>query len=75
MRFYEISSGFRVVINGEEQKLLDRFNTTKTISKSDLSEREFELALKMVSRGLLDRRREGEKFVFVPNDPADLWRY
>lgn len=57
MRFFEISSGIRLPVNEEEQVLLDRAVEQRRIKRSELSEREQEVARLMVSRGLLNRVR------------------
>ncbi len=76
MRFFEISSGIRLPVNEEEQVLLDRAVEQRRIKRSELSEREQEVARLMVSRGLLNRVRTDEDgIIYKPNDMADLWRY
>lgn len=76
MRFFEISSGIRLPVNEEEQSLLDRAVEQRRIKRSELSEREQEVARLMVSRGLLNRVRTDEDgIIYKPNDMADLWRY
>jgi DNA-binding NarL/FixJ family response regulator len=75
MRFYEISSGMRMPVNEEEQALLDRAAEKHSIHRSQLSEREQEVARLMVSRGLLNRGKDDEGIYYTPNTAADLWRY
>jgi hypothetical protein len=76
MRYYEISSGFRIPVSEEEQQLLDRAGENRCLMRSDLSEREEHMAWRMVSRGLLNQETdENHKIFFIPNDANDLWRY
>lgn len=76
MRFFEISSGFRLPVSEEEQEILSRAVDARRIERGALDERGQELARLMVSRGLLNRERDDSGQVYyVPNDTADLWRF
>jgi hypothetical protein len=67
MRFYEITSGVRMPVSGEEQEILDKVGEEK-LCKTDLNEREQEVARRMVTRGLLIRGRDTDKnIVFTAN--------
>lgn len=75
MRFFEISSGFRLPVSEEEQSILDKAVETRRVPRSALNEREQEVARLMVTRGLLNRKRDEDGKVFYePNDTLDLWR-
>jgi hypothetical protein len=76
MRFFEISSGFRLPVSEEEQEILSRAIDDRQLPRGALGEREQEVARLMVSRGLLNRHRDDEGKVFYePNDTTDLWRF
>lgn len=75
MRYFEISSGFRMPISEEEQALLAKGDDHKSIRADDLAEREGEVARLMVNRGLLDRHRDDKGMFYTVNDCADLWRF
>jgi len=75
MRFFEISSGIRLPVSGEEQEIIDMVASKKQIAKSDLDERQQEVARKMVSRGILNRGRDNDSICMTLNSSADLWRF
>lgn len=58
MRLYELLDGISMMVNIEEQQLLDVLQSNPRLS--DLSERQREMARKMVSRGLISRSRDDE---------------
>lgn len=76
MRFYEISSGFRIPVSNEEQDILDLISSKKgTVSKSDFDERQDEVARKMVTRGLLVRSKDSDGNMLISaNNMDDIWR-
>lgn len=65
MRYFEITSGVRIPVSGEEQELIDKIGDS--MPKADLNEREQELARLMVSRGLLIRSRRDGNIYFTKN--------
>lgn len=74
MRFHEISSGMPLPVFSEEQELLDRMGD-KGLAKTDLDERDQEVARLMVSRGLLDIiNAGGAKEFYRPSTIKDIWR-
>lgn len=76
MRFYEISSGFRVPVSQEEQDILDIISKNgDKVAKTDLDERQNEVARKMVTRGLLHRKKDSNGTWLTPNGLQDIWRY
>lgn len=75
MRFYEISSGFRIPMSLEEEEIMDFITSSEeSINEESLDERQQEVARKMVSRSLLNRRKDGEDYILTPNDLNDIWR-
>lgn len=65
-RFIETTAGIRVPISQEEQEILDMCK--EKMYKSSLDERNQEVARKMVSRGVLNRRKDDTgRLYFVPN--------
>lgn len=75
MRFYEISSGFRLPISSEEQEIMDLIQSKDRLGKEELDERQQEVSRLMVSRGLLIREKDGDDIYLRPNDPNDIWRF
>lgn len=65
MRYFEITSGVRLHLSMEEQGIMDKM--AEPIAKSSLSEREQEVARRMVSRGLIVRYRADGAIMFRIN--------
>lgn len=62
-------------VSNEEQALLDKIEESDSpIDRTMLTEREQELARKMISRGLLVMRKINETTCYFVNNPKDLWR-
>ena len=76
MRFREFSGGLRMPVSLEEQAILDMIDRSELhmLDRTKLSMREQEVARKMVSRGLLARRKVDETVNYIINNPKDLWR-
>lgn len=74
MRYFEISAGMRIHVDAEEQAVLDRAIEARNLRPSDLDERMAEVARKMVTRGLLLRRKDDNGIYLTPNGATDLWR-
>ncbi len=72
MRYFEITSGVRIHVSGEEQDILDKAADTH-IAKHALDDREREVARRMVSRGILKRFKMDDKIHFKKNKER-LWR-
>jgi hypothetical protein len=73
MRYFEISSGFRVPVSSEEREIITKVGNA-SISMADLDEREAQVALEMTVRGLL-RRTENDEGTYYETDKMDLWRF
>lgn len=74
MRYFEISAGMRVHVDAEEQAVLDQAIEARKLRPNELDDRAAEVARKMVTRGLLLRRRDDEGIFLMPNGTTDLWR-
>lgn len=76
MRFREFNGGLMLPVSLEEQAILDKIDESELhmIDRTKLSIREQEVARKMVSRGLLARRKVDETVNYIINNPKDLWR-
>jgi hypothetical protein len=76
MRFIEIRGGLSIPVSSEEQDLLERIEESDEgmVDRTSLSERERELARKMVSRGVLNRSKNDGNIFYLKNDLEDLWR-
>lgn len=73
MRYFEISSGFRVPVSSEEQELITACSE-KPINIDDMDERQAQLAHEMSVRGILRRTEENDATYYAP-DHLDLWRF
>lgn len=75
MRFYEISGGFRVPVSKEEQQIIDLALDASNgeLMKSDLDERQQEVARIMVTKGLLRRLKDEDHLYFKVNS-EEIWR-
>ncbi len=73
MRYFEISSGFRIPVSSEEQDLIGVCRD-KPINVDELDERQAQLAHEMTVRGLL-RRIEQDESTYYEADQLDLWRF
>ena len=75
MRFIEIRGGLSVPVSSEENEILERIEAHEgMVDRTSLSERERELARKMVSRGVLNRTKTDGEIFYLRNDLEDLWR-
>lgn len=66
MRFFELKSNLRMPASNEETDLINRIQESE-IFQDDLNYRERELARKMVSRGLLERKIIDNKVQYIFN--------
>ncbi len=73
MRYYEITSGVRMPVSGEEQDILDKAGNS-VLKKADLDERDQEVARRMVTRGLLNRGRDDDKNIIFTSNKEKLSR-
>lgn len=74
MKFIEISNGFLQPISNEESMLFEMVKNYKTpFPKSNMNEREKEVARNLVSRGILTRIVSENKLYFIVNDLTDIW--
>lgn len=76
MRFREIRGGIQIPVSLEEQGLIDLIESKEGefIKRSELDERQKELARKMVSRGVLDRTKRDGSLFYVVSKLDDIWR-
>lgn len=72
MRYFEIAGGLRVPVSADESSILS-LGGKGDIARSDLDDRQNEIARTMTSRGLLRRYKKDEKTFFRPN-ADDSWR-
>jgi hypothetical protein len=74
VRYHEISAGFRLPVSGEEQAMLNKIGKKGLPIKDLIDEREQEVARVMMTRGLLDRKRDKDGQVFYHiNSIHDIW--
>lgn len=74
MRFIDISSGLRVPITNEEQKVCEMIKSQPDpFPRSKLSLREKEVARQLVNKGVIKRLILDDKAHFIYNEVED-WR-
>jgi hypothetical protein len=74
MKFIEVQGGWLQPISNEENIVLEKIKgVDDPFPKSSLSEREKELARRLVTRGLLTRIIIEDKLHFVACDLEDIW--
>ena len=75
MRFVEIAGNVLAAISNEERIVLEKARSQSLpLMKKQLSEREAELARRLVHRGIFDRVKVNEDIGFSVNLPEDVWR-
>ena len=72
MRYFEISSGYRIPVSGEEQTLLDRV-LENPVCETDLDLRDAYVASQMAMKGILVRSEHKDE-VYYDADRLDIWR-
>ena len=65
MRILTLNNGLDIMVGLDESHLLERLSDITL--KSELEEREQQLASQMVTRGLLNRTRKDGKIAFTKN--------
>jgi hypothetical protein len=73
MRYVETTAGLRVPVSGEEQEIFDKAGDK--LYKKTLDEREKEVARKMVSRGVLNRRQDDDGSLYFVKNSKKLTRF
>ena len=75
MKFIEIQGNLLIGVSNEELLLVEKIKTSlDPISKRSLTEREQEVAKILVTRGVLDRFRIDNDFVFGYNSLQEVWK-
>jgi hypothetical protein len=71
MKFSEFRPGIQTYITNEEQDLFRKIRNEGKVSKRSLTEREQEIANKLVVRNLLVRKRVNDSIIFKPQTKAE----
>jgi hypothetical protein len=71
MKFSEFRPGIQTYITNEEQDLFRKIHSEGKVSKRSLTEREQEIANKLVVRNLLVRKRVNDSIIFKPQTKAE----
>lgn len=74
MRYCEVAGGLRIPVSSEENTLVEKIRKGGTMEKKKLDEREREVARKLVSRGVLNRKCADDGIKYEVNDLQDVWR-
>lgn len=64
MKIVEILNGLQVPITNEEADILKKFNEAEVIPRSELDEREREVANSLVNKEVLNRRAKDGKVTY-----------
>jgi len=67
MKFMEITGGFILPVNNDEEELIHVLEEHEVIWQEDLGEYGVSIAEKMVSKGMLTRVKEEKKTGYRPN--------
>ena len=70
MRFAEFKPGISVFVTNEEQDLFRKIYGDGKVSKTDLDERECNLANKLVIKNMLVRKRVNDSIIYKPQAKA-----
>ena len=74
MRYFEISSGFRVPMSNEEREIMSKVGIKGIREDELIDEREQEVARMMMMRGLLNKKRDKDgKLVYRQNSVNDIF--
>lgn len=74
MRFIEIRGGILQPVSNEENLIMEKVRGYENpLPKSQLDDRERELARNLVTRGLLTRIMHEGKICFLANDLEEIW--
>ena len=71
MKFAEFNPGIQTYITNEEQDPFRKISSEGKVSKRSLTEREQEIANKLVVRNLLVRKRVNDSIIFKPQTKAE----
>lgn len=74
MKYRDVAGGLRLYISNEEDHLVSKIEESGFASKTGLSEREQEVARKLVSRGVLNRLKNDNGIMYVVNSLQELIR-
>jgi hypothetical protein len=74
MKIIEVIGGMRIPVYNFENALFEKIKEKNGLGKSQLSEREQEIARNMLSRGILKRAKRGDQIVYKVNEMPDTWR-
>lgn len=74
MRYHEIASGLRIVLNNEEQGILDTAGKGGIVSGFQSDGRKKEIVRNMLAKGILTLHKVEGKPVVAVNSINDIWR-
>lgn len=73
MRYWEIASGIRLPVSCEEQELIDKARK-QPLDRDTLDERDQQVCHLLVSRGVMDYLRQGDRVFYKPSSIDQIWR-
>lgn len=73
MRYYEIASGFRVIINHDEQKIIDDAKQNNGVVGLN-DERKKQIVHNMIGKGLITLIKIDGKPRLIVNSIDNIWR-
>lgn len=73
MRYWEIASGLRLPVSEEEQEIIDKARS-QPLDRDAMDERDQQLCHMLVSRGVMDYVRQGDRVLYKPSSIDQIWR-
>jgi hypothetical protein len=74
MRYLEIASGIRTIVNMEEQEIIDGAKNGIITGFNSCDERKKEIIRKMIEKNILTLHKLNGKKVIAVNSVNDIWR-
>jgi hypothetical protein len=74
MKYRDVIGGHQIYISNEEEHLISKIENGGFSDKNTLSDREKEVARKLVSRGVINRHQNDNGIIYVVNSEQELIR-
>lgn len=76
MRYFEIKGGIQVPLSNEERRLVESVEKAGQVNRSDLEERDQELARQLCGRGIFNmiENEEDDSITYTVNKLEEIWR-
>ena len=64
MRMIEVVGGYKIALSSEESTLVEEIRTRGNVTKKELTERQAEVARRLVGKGVLSRQKSDKGIYF-----------